>query len=74
MQDGFQYVWEFIQDGTGRTITMPAASGSIEYIDSIEALTVTGIVDTTAATKTILKYYVMTGPKILFYYRATSAT
>jgi hypothetical protein len=64
----------FVQGGTGYTVTMPAASSSIEYTDAIEALTLTGIVSNGVGVKTILEYYVIAGPKILIYSRATSAT
>lgn len=64
----------FVQDATGRTVTMPSPSASLEYIDTIETLTMTGIVDTNASAKTLLLYIVLPGPKVFVYYRATSYT
>ena len=64
----------FLQDGTGRTITMPSPSGSIEYIDSIQTLGTTAMVDTAIAAKTIFYYQILPGPLVLIDYRATSLT
>ena len=71
---GMSGVLVFTNDGTGRTVTMPANGTGIEYDAAILALTVTGIVDATANTRTVLAYYVMSAVanRIYVYARSTS--
>ncbi len=57
------------QDNTGRTITMPTASGSLNYSAALTALGVTAMVDTTSFSRTIFHYYVRTGPVLIIYGR-----
>lgn len=59
----------FTQPASGKTVTMPAASASINYSNALTALGVTAMVDTTASQRTILRYYIMTGPKLIIYGR-----
>jgi len=71
---GMHGVLVFKQDGTGRTVTMPTNGSGIEYDAAILALTVTGIVDTTAGYRTVLNYYVLAdvADRIYVYNRSTS--
>lgn len=71
---GMRGTLDFIQGGTGKTITMPTNGSGVEYDAAILALTVTGIVDTTANTRTVLQYYVTDSPatRVYVYARSTS--
>jgi hypothetical protein len=59
----------FIQGATGRTITMPAASGTIKYSTALATLGVTAMVDTNATYITIFHYRTTTGGVILVHAR-----
>lgn len=71
---GMRGTLDFIQGGTGRTVTMPTNGSGVEYDAAILALTVTGIVDPTANTRTVLQYYVTDSPatRVYVYARSTS--
>lgn len=71
---GMSGVLVFKNDGTGRTVTMPANGTGIEYDAAINALTTTGIVDAGANKRTVLAYYVLSdvANRIYVYARSTS--
>lgn len=71
---GMAGVLVFKNDGTGRTVTMPANGTGIEYDTAIIALTTTGIVSAVANTRTVLSYYVLSdvANRIYVYARSTS--
>lgn len=71
---GQQGTLVFIQDGTGRTITMPAASSTLKYDTTLSGLGVTAMVDTTASTITLLQYRITNGDIVLIYGRSVIAT
>lgn len=71
---GQQGTLVFIQDATGRTITMPAASSTLKYDTTLSGLGVTAMVDTTASTITLLQYRITNGDIVLIYGRSVIAT
>lgn len=59
----------FTQGAVGRTVTMPTNGVGVEYGNTIAALTVTGIVDATALTRTILSYRILANGKAYIHAR-----
>lgn len=62
----------FSQGASGYTVTMPTNGVGVEYDDAIAALTVTGIVDATALTRTLLSYRVLASGKAYIYARSVN--
>lgn len=62
----------FSQGASGYTVTMPANGTGVEYDDAIDALTVTGIVDATAFTRTLLSYRILASGKAYIYARSVN--
>ena len=65
----------FSQGATPRTVTMPTAgTGGVEYEKTVSDLTMTGIVQTTAYVRTLLRYRVLSNGRAYIYGRSVSAT
>jgi hypothetical protein len=71
---GMRGVLDFIQGGTGYVVTMPTNGVGVEYSADLVALGVTGIVDATANTRTVLTYYVTDSPNTRVYITSRSVT
>jgi hypothetical protein len=60
------------QGASGKTLTMPTNGSGVEYDNTIAALTTTGIIDTTALTRTLLAYYILPTGEPYIYARSVN--
>jgi len=72
---GLEGAIEFVQGGTGYTVTMPTSGAAVEYDAAIQGLGYSSIVDTTANHRTLLHYRVTDTPsaRVYIWHRSVSA-